>query len=147
MRVDGGIILRKSQATLKKIAYPLVQTARRQGAVRLAGDLGAHGTSHGNHDAHAKRLKFETQGAGVRDDGALGGAVDGAKGVGGHGGEGRNVDDEAFGSDELVGKGGAHGHDAKDIGLKGFAHIVEVDVGGGVGVSPAATLLDRTFFF
>lgn len=106
--------------------------------MRLGGDLGPDGARHGGHDAHAKGLEFQAQGARVRDHGALGGAVDAPEHVRGDGGERGNVDDEPAGGNELVGEGLAHGHYAKDVGLEGLADVVEVDVGGGVGVGAAA---------
>lgn len=97
-----------------------------------------YGARHGGHDAHAEGLEFETESAGVGDHGALGGAIHRPENVGGDGCERGDVDDQTLGGDELVGKGLAHGHYAEDVGLEGFAHVVEVDVGGGVGVGAAA---------
>ena len=54
--------------------------------MRLGGDLGLHGARHGGHDAHAKGLELQPESAGVGDYGALGGAVDASKNVGGDGG-------------------------------------------------------------
>ena len=138
LRLHGGIVLRKGQPRLEELLAPHVDAILGQGAVGVARNLAADRSRHGDHDADAERLELETEGTRVRDDGALGGAVDGAEHVRGDGGQGSDVDDEALGGDQLVGKGLAHGHDAEDVGLEGLAHVVHVDVGCGVGVGAAA---------
>lgn len=138
LRLDRRVVLRKRQPALKELLDAHVDAVLRQRAVGLGRDLRLHGSRHGGHDAHAEGLEFQTQGAGVGDYGALAGAVDGAENVGGDGGQGGDVDDEALGGDELVGEGLAHGHNAEDVGLESLADVVDVDVGGGVGVGAAA---------
>ena len=103
--------------------------------MRLAGDVAPHGARDGDHDAHAEGLQFDAEGAGVGVYGALGGAVDGAEAVGGSGGEGGDVDDEALGCYEGPDEGLDHGHYGEDVGFEGVADVVHDDVRGGDGVS------------
>lgn len=130
VRVHGHRVLREGVPLDVKVLDGLVDGVLRQLGVDPAGNLGLDGARDGDHDAHVERAKLQAQRARVRVESALGGRVRAAVQICDGRRDGRDVEDQAAGADQLWDKGPAHGHDAKDVGREESLDIVHLEIGG-----------------
>lgn len=121
--VHGVLVLAEQDAPLEDVLDLLVPAVGRQGGGVLGGRVALDGARHRDHDAHAEGRELHAQGPRVGVHGRLAGAVDGAEEVRRDGRQGRDVDDQALGGDQLVDEDLDHRHDGKDVCLESGAHI------------------------